>query len=119
MPSALQVTAVAWLFVSLGHTVSRKDWQNTAKFNSLPQLATTCAKAGWLQGSGFFIMNALINYWWSKNPEALTDPIQKAIAGVMVAIMGASSLWYAKNGVTSNAVAVTAIGALQSYAAFL
>lgn len=61
---------------------------------------------------------ALINYWWSKNPEALADPIQKAIAGVMVAIMGASSLWYAKNGVMSNAVAVTAIGALQSYAAF-
>ncbi|KFG85118.1 hypothetical protein MANI_025544 [Metarhizium anisopliae] len=60
----------------------------------------------------------LINYAWSKNPALLRDPVQKAVAGAMIAIMWASGWWYAKNGVTSNAVAVGAIGALQGYSAF-
>ncbi|KAK9440162.1 uncharacterized protein G6M90_00g062280 [Metarhizium brunneum] len=118
MSKALQVTSVGWLLISLGHTASAKDWQENAKFQTLPRLAYACAKAGWYQGSGFFIMNALINYAWSKNPALLRDPVQKAVAGAMIAIMWASGWWYAKNGVTSNAVAVGAIGALQGYSAF-
>lgn len=63
-------------------------------------------------------ISALINYAWSKNPAALTDPVQKAIAAVMVAIVSFSSLWYAKHGIMSNAVATALIGGLQGYAAF-
>ncbi|KJK82789.1 hypothetical protein H634G_01926 [Metarhizium anisopliae BRIP 53293] len=126
MSKALQVTSLGWLLISLGHTTSAKDWQENAKFQTLPRLAYACAKAGWYQGSGFFIMNGtsttrsppLINYAWSKNPALLRDPVQKAVAGAMIAIMWASGWWYAKNGVTSNAVAVGAIGALQGYSAF-
>lgn len=81
MPDALQVTAAGWLFISLGHTVrhpyaythataanicllfqiSRKDWQNNAKFNTLPLISNVCARAGWLQGSGFFIINGTVD----------------------------------------------------------
>lgn len=63
-------------------------------------------------------VTALINYAWSKNPALLQDPLHKAIAGSMIAIMWISGWWYAKNGVASNAVAVGAIGALQGYSAF-
>ncbi|KAH0594460.1 hypothetical protein MHUMG1_07810 [Metarhizium humberi] len=57
MSKALQITSVGWLLISLGHTTSAKDWQENAKFQTLPRLAYACAKAGWYQGSGFFIMN--------------------------------------------------------------
>ncbi|KAG8428789.1 hypothetical protein J3459_002419 [Metarhizium acridum] len=118
MSKALQITSAGWLLISLGHTTSAKDWQANAKFQTLPRLSYACAKVGWYQGSGFFIMNALINYAWSKNPALLRDPVHKAIAGAMIAIMWASGWWYTKNGVASNAVAVGAIGALQGYSAF-
>ncbi|KAK2593715.1 hypothetical protein QQS21_008580 [Conoideocrella luteorostrata] len=130
MTKSLKVTAVGWLLLSLGHTSSAKDWQANAKFQSLSRLSSACAKVGWYQGSGFFILNvtneyrlsgglaALLNYAWSQNPALLHDPIHKAIAGSMIAIMWISGWWYAKNGVTSNLVAVTAMGALQGYSAF-
>lgn len=63
-------------------------------------------------------MVGLINFAWSKNPEALQDPLQKAIATMMIIIMGTSSAWYAKNGVNSNAAAVALVTALQTYATF-
>ncbi|PLN74950.1 hypothetical protein BDW42DRAFT_181518 [Aspergillus taichungensis] len=116
--SALKSTAIGWLIVSLGHTISAKDWQSTPKFTTLPTLASTCAKAGWYQGSGFFIMNALLNYAWSQDPSLLQQPVHKAIAAVMVAIVWVSAGWYAKRGVGSNAAATALIGAVQGYAAF-
>ncbi|KAG5916151.1 hypothetical protein E4U61_003924 [Claviceps capensis] len=62
--------------------------------------------------------HALLNYAWSQNPALLHDPIHKAIAGAMVAIMWVSGWWYSKNGVTGPKVAVGVMGALQAYAAF-
>ena len=62
---------------------------------------------------------ALLNYAWSKDPGLLAQPIHKAIAGIMVAIVGISSAWYAKRGVPSNAFATGVIGALQAYSALL
>ena len=63
-------------------------------------------------------MKALLNYAWSQNPSLLQQPIHKAIAGVMVAIVWVSAVWYAKRGVGSNAAATALIGAVQGYAAF-
>ncbi|KAG6002469.1 hypothetical protein E4U21_003035 [Claviceps maximensis] len=117
MTKSLKVAAVGWLLVSLGHTISAKDWQANVKFRNLSSFASACAKAGWYQGSGFFIMNALLNYAWSQNPALLHDPIHKAIAGTMVAIMWLSGWWYARNGVLANMMVVSAMGALQGYAA--
>ncbi|GAB0134409.1 hypothetical protein EsDP_00002783 [Epichloe bromicola] len=118
MSKSLKVTAVGWLLLSLGHTSGAKDWQANAKFQSLSRLSSACAKVGWYQGSGFFIMNALLNYAWSQNPALLRDPVHKAIASTMIAIMWISGWWYAKNGVMANFVAVSAMGALQGYSAF-
>ncbi|GES61192.1 hypothetical protein ATEIFO6365_0006065100 [Aspergillus terreus] len=118
MPNALQTTAAGWLLISLGHTLSAKDWQSLPNFRALPNLAYTCAKAGWYQGSAFFLMTALINYQWSKNPALLNDPVNKAIAGLMTAIVWVSSGWYLKRGVNSNGVVVALMGALQAWAAF-
>ncbi|KAG6033373.1 hypothetical protein E4U41_006928 [Claviceps citrina] len=117
MTKSLQFTAVAWLLLSLGHTNSAKDWQANAKFQTLSRLSAACATAGWYQGSGFFIMNALLNYAWSRNPVLLHDPVHKAIGGIMVAIMWISGWWYAKNGVPANMIAVSVVGALQGYSA--
>lgn len=61
---------------------------------------------------------ALLNYAWSQNPALLKQPVHKAIAALMIAIVWVSSVWYTKRGVTSNAVVVGAMGALQAYSAF-
>ncbi|KAG5982827.1 hypothetical protein E4U55_001280 [Claviceps digitariae] len=119
MATSLQATAVGWLLLSLGHTISAKDWQANAKFQNLSSLSSACAKAGWYQGSGFFIMNALVNYAWSQNPTLLGDPVHRAVAGTMVAIMWVSGWWYAKKGVVANMMAVSVMGALQGYAVFM
>ncbi|KAF9892041.1 hypothetical protein FE257_002447 [Aspergillus nanangensis] len=118
MPTALQTTAAGWLLISLGHTISAKDWQSPPGFRALPNLSYTCAKAGWYQGSAFFVMNALLNYSWSKNPALLDDPVNKAIAALMTAIVWVSSGWYLKKGVKGNGVVVALMGALQAWAAF-
>lgn len=61
---------------------------------------------------------ALINYTWSQSPALLAEPVQKTIAALMIALMGISSVWYGKRGITSNAFATALIAALQSYSAF-
>ncbi|KAL4780304.1 hypothetical protein BJX76DRAFT_338330 [Aspergillus varians] len=117
MPTALQTTSVAWLLVSLGHTLSAKDWQSSPQFRALPSNADTCARAGWYQGSVFFLVNALLNYTWSQSPEQMQNPINKTIAVLMIAVMWVSSAWYFKRGVVSNGVVVAGMGALQAYSA--
>ncbi|KAL2869742.1 uncharacterized protein BJX67DRAFT_346911 [Aspergillus lucknowensis] len=117
MPSALQTTSIGWVLVSLGHTLSAKEWQSSPQFRALPTNADTCARAGWYQGSAFFLVNALINYNWSQAPEQLKNPINKAVAVLMAAVMLVSSGFYVKRGVTSNGVATAIMGALQAYSA--
>ncbi|QUC22617.1 uncharacterized protein UV8b_06858 [Ustilaginoidea virens] len=119
MAQSLRITALGWLLLSLAHTVGAQDWQANAKFQSLPRRASACARAGWFQGSGFFVMNALVNYAWSRDPALLGDPVHRSVAGAMVAIMWVSGWWYARNGVAPNAVAVGVMGALQGYSALL
>ncbi|KAJ6782932.1 hypothetical protein PWT90_03084 [Aphanocladium album] len=118
MPSALEITAAALLFTSLGHTVNGRDWQSHASVKALPQEQRTCARTGWFQGSGFILIASLLNYYWSKNPQVLQDPIQKTVAGLFSAILGVSSVYYAANGVTANSVVTALTSALQAYSAF-
>ncbi|KAE8354013.1 hypothetical protein BDV28DRAFT_95475 [Aspergillus coremiiformis] len=118
MSTPLKTTALGWLLVSLGHTLSARDWQSLGQVRGLPNLAYTCAKAGWYQGSGFFLMNALINYAWSQDPLLLIDPVHQAVAVLMAAVMGVSSGWYLKRGVKVNGVVVGGMGVLQAWAVF-
>ncbi|ODA78651.1 hypothetical protein RJ55_06033 [Drechmeria coniospora] len=119
MTNRHQTTAASWLLLSVAHTASANQWQSLPAFRSLSNLTYACAKAGWYQGSGFFVLCALTNCGWSKNPELLREPVHKAMAALMVAIMWASSAWYARQGVRPNAVAVGTVGALQLYSAFI
>lgn len=66
----------------------------------------------------FFFCPAILHYQWSNNPAALQDPLNKALASIANAILWASSAWYAKTGVTDNAVSVGLSAALQAYAVF-
>ncbi|GFF30795.1 hypothetical protein IFM61606_02726 [Aspergillus udagawae] len=114
----LKATSIGWLFISVAHTISARDWQSLPQFRKLPNLAYTCAKAGWYQGSAFFLMTAMINYNWAQNPALLAEPVNKGIAALMTAIVWVSAGWYFKKGVKANGVAVAAMGALQAWAAF-
>jgi hypothetical protein len=120
--------------------ISARDWQSLPQFRKLPNLAYTCAKAGWYQGSAFFLMTglslpyplflagektrdadglaAMINYNWAQNPALLAEPVNKGIAALMTAIVWVSAGWYLKKGVKANGVVVAAMGALQAWAAF-
>jgi hypothetical protein len=60
----------------------------------------------------------LINYRWSREPTALTDPVEKAIAGLLTTILLGSSLWYNKNGIRSTGAVLTVAGAFQAWVAF-
>ncbi|KAL4798334.1 hypothetical protein BDV19DRAFT_356863 [Aspergillus venezuelensis] len=117
MPTPLQATTAAWLLCSVGHTLGAKDWQSHPTFRSLPEQSSACAKIGWYQGSVFFLVNAFVNYSWSQSPELLKNPINRAIAVIMTAVMWGSSGWYLKKGVKRNGVFVALIGALQAWAA--
>ena len=131
----LQATAVGWALVAVGHTLSAKDWQTVPQFRQLPNLAYTCSRAGWFQGSGFLLMTgmlachhieyitdrsipALLNYHWAHNPEQLRLPVNKAVAAIATAIVWASSGWYFKRGVKDIGTIVAAMGALQAWSAF-
>ncbi|GAQ02807.1 hypothetical protein ALT_0128 [Aspergillus lentulus] len=136
LSTPLKATSIGWLLVSVGHTISARDWQSLPQFRKLPNLAYTCAKAGWYQGSAFFLMTglsppfgkqkdagaettaAMINYNWAQNPALLAEPINKGIAALMTAIVWVSAGWYFKKGVKTNGVVVAAMGALQAWAAF-
>jgi hypothetical protein len=61
---------------------------------------------------------ALINYRWSRNPGALLNPVEKAIAALIAAICWGSAAWYKKNGLRESGAVVGLAGALQAYAAF-
>lgn len=60
----------------------------------------------------------LINYAWSQNPALLEQPINKAIAALMIGIMWVSSGWYLKNGVNATGAVVAAMGGVQAWSAF-
>lgn len=59
---------------------------------------------------------ALVTYNWSLDPELLRNPINKAVAVIMTAVMWGSSGWYFKRGIPGNGVVVAVMGALQAYA---
>jgi len=113
-------TALAHLFISLGHTVKGTEWQASPDFKRLPQMVKAYARAGWYQGSAYFLIAALINYRWARlNAGALTDPIEQAVAGIATAVYMATAAWYTKNGDVPTAGLLVGAGALQVWSGFL
>ncbi|KAJ5675788.1 hypothetical protein N7462_008685 [Penicillium macrosclerotiorum] len=117
---SLQASALTFLILSIGHTVQGTQWTAEKSFKNIKgSKPWTCGTLGWYQGGAFLLMTSIIHYQWSNNPAALNDPLNKAIAGIVNAILWASSAWYAKMGVKDNCVAVGLSAALQAYSVFL
>ncbi|KAJ5612800.1 hypothetical protein N7510_005994 [Penicillium lagena] len=104
---SLQASALTFALLSIGHTLGGKEWQSDPRFKSLARTRSwSCAKVGWYQGSAFFLITGILHYQWSHNPQALQDPLNRAMAGLVNALLWASSGWYFKNGVKDNGWAV-------------
>ncbi|KAH7024742.1 uncharacterized protein B0I36DRAFT_366659 [Microdochium trichocladiopsis] len=116
---AHQVTAIGWLLTSFGHTISAKEWQSRKDFKSIGNLAKTCGTVGWYQGSGLFLILALLNYQYSLSPTAIHTSIDKAVIATAVATIWSSALYYYKKGLVPNAVVTSVVGGLQAYSFFL
>lgn len=56
-----------------------------------------------------------MHYQWSHNPEALQEPMNCAIAGIVNAMLWSTSVFYLKNGVKDNGFAVAASAALHAW----
>ncbi|KAK2758234.1 hypothetical protein FQN54_004078 [Arachnomyces sp. PD_36] len=120
MPSerSLQTSAALMAVISLGHTVTANAFMSDPQFRRLPHTVSTFSRAGWFQGSVYLLVSALINYRWSRNPKALTDPIEKAIAGLLAAVLAGSAVWYKKKGISGTSAVVAIGSAVQAWAAF-
>ncbi|KAJ5936351.1 hypothetical protein N7454_004986 [Penicillium verhagenii] len=126
---ALQASALSFVLLSIGHTmdleltntpfsalkIGGRQWTAEKAFKAIAN--SSPGPAGrW--GSAFFLATGLLHYQWSRDPTALSDPLNKAIAGIVNILLWASSAWYAKNGIKDNAIVVGLSAALQTYAVF-
>ncbi|KAJ9210264.1 hypothetical protein DTO166G4_8115 [Paecilomyces variotii] len=115
-----QINTAVFALLSAGHTHLAREWTSNVQFKNLPRTIQAYARAGWYQGSVFFLIMSLVNYRWSKtNTGRLTDPIDKAIAALNILLLWASAVWYKKNGIKQATAAVGVSGLLQAYAAFV
>ncbi|KXJ86007.1 hypothetical protein Micbo1qcDRAFT_237151 [Microdochium bolleyi] len=114
-----QVSAAGWLICSIGHTLSAKEWQSKKDFKSISNLPRSCGTIGWYQGSGLFLILALLNYQFSLNPTALRTPIDKAIVSTAIGTIWGSALYYYRKGLIPNAAFTAVVGSLQTWSFFL
>jgi hypothetical protein len=62
---------------------------------------------------------ALLNLHWARNPKALEEPLNRAMAGLLVLIAWASSGWYLRRGVKASGILTATAGIIQAWAALL
>ncbi|KAJ5872313.1 uncharacterized protein N7529_004666 [Penicillium soppii] len=118
-PALLKAAGYGSLLVAIKHAASGKQFQRLRQFQDLPNLAYTCSTVGWYQGSGYLILTALLNLHWARNPKALEEPLNRAMAGLLVLIAWASSGWYLRRGVKASGILTATAGIIQAWAALL
>ncbi|OGE52495.1 hypothetical protein PENARI_c010G10101 [Penicillium arizonense] len=115
-PSLLQASAASFVLLSIGHTVNGRQWTSDPRFRAIAGTKPWASgTVGWYQGSAFFFLTGLLHYQWSRDPTALQDPINKAIAGIVNVLLWSSSAWYVKHGIKDNALAVGLSAVLQAW----
>jgi len=72
-------------------------------------------KAGWYEGSGFFLMMAILNYKWAQT--GLLDIYDKSIAGLLVAILAGAAGSYFQSGDKPTATTLAVVAVLQGLGA--
>ncbi|KAJ5975289.1 hypothetical protein N7481_008996 [Penicillium waksmanii] len=113
---ALTASAVSFVLLSIAHTIGGKEWQSDKVFKNIKgSRAWACGKVGWYQGSAFLFLSGILHYQWSRNPSALADPLNKAMAAIINVLLWSSSAWYAKNGILPNVVACGLAASLQAF----
>ncbi|KAB8224032.1 hypothetical protein RU639_010637 [Aspergillus parasiticus] len=117
-PSHLKAAAYGSLVLAFGHALSSRKFMRLRRFQELPSIAYVCSTVGWFQGSGYLVLTALLNLQWSLNPQALDEPLNRAIAGLLTLIALGSSVSYLRGGVMSSGFITAAAGAFQAWAAF-
>jgi hypothetical protein len=60
---------------------------------------------------------ALLNLHWAKNPEALEEPLNRAMAALVTLIAWSSSAWYLRRGVKASGILTATAGLFQAWAA--
>lgn len=60
---------------------------------------------------------ALLNFHWAQNPKSLEEPLNRAMATLLVIIAWASSAWYLRRGVKASGILTVAAGIFQAWAA--
>ncbi|KAB8231568.1 hypothetical protein ETB97_002466 [Aspergillus alliaceus] len=114
-PAQLKALAYGSLLLSVGHALTGRKFQKLRRFQELPSLAYTCSTVGWYQGSGYLILIALLNFQWASNPQALEEPLNRAIAGLITLIAWGSSISYLRGGVVSSGLITAAAGAIHGW----
>ncbi|OAL52122.1 hypothetical protein IQ07DRAFT_403862 [Pyrenochaeta sp. DS3sAY3a] len=105
----LLAAAVAHGVLALGHTTKGLDQFKHPSLNTLPTALRGAVKAGWYEGSAFFLIMGILNYRWSQT--GIYDIYDKSIAGILVSLLLGAGAAYFKSGdkPTATTLAVVAI----------
>ncbi|KAH7390713.1 hypothetical protein BKA66DRAFT_568647 [Pyrenochaeta sp. MPI-SDFR-AT-0127] len=105
----LLAAAVAHGVLALGHTTKGLDQFKHTSLNALPTALRGAVKAGWYEGSGFFLIMGILNYKWAQT--GIYDIYDKSIAGILVSLLFSAGAAYYKSGdkPTASTLAVVAI----------
>ncbi|KAI8939098.1 hypothetical protein NX059_004935 [Plenodomus lindquistii] len=107
----LLASAVAHAVLALGHTTKGLDQFKHPSVNSLPLALRGAVKAGWYEGSGFFLIMGILNYKWAQT--GIYDIYDKSIAGLLVSLLAAASASYYRSGDKPTAATLAVVMILQ------
>ncbi|KAJ8117121.1 hypothetical protein OPT61_g1597 [Boeremia exigua] len=110
----LLAAAVTHGVLSLGHTLKGLEQFKHVSINALPNTLRGAVKAGWYEGSGFFLMMAVLNYKWALT--GLVDVYDKSIAGLLVAVLVGAAGTYSQSGDKQTGITLAAAAVLQGLA---
>ncbi|KAJ4383339.1 hypothetical protein N0V86_001386 [Didymella sp. IMI 355093] len=111
----LLAATVAHAVLSLGHTTKGLEQFKHASISALPTALRGAVKAGWYEGSGFFLMMSILNYKWAQT--GLLDIYDKSIAGLLVAILAGAAGSYFQSGDKPTAATLAVVAVLQGLGA--
>ncbi|KAJ9298197.1 hypothetical protein DTO271G3_3802 [Paecilomyces variotii] len=119
MPNPTLLTAAGYgsLLIAIKHAASGRRFQRLRQFQELPNIAYTCSTVGWYQGSVYLILTAFLNLHWARNPKSLEEPLNRAMAVLLILISWASSAWYLRRGIKASGILTATAGIFQAWAA--
>ncbi|KIW42069.1 uncharacterized protein PV06_05653 [Exophiala oligosperma] len=107
-------TSIAHVGVAIGHTAFGLDIFSRAQWSTLPRLLFAYARVGWYQGSILFTIAGLHTYQMSQRDPSTWTTVERAIAGILIALYWASSAWYFKHGDKPTGLLTAVVGAMQA-----